>query len=70
MQKVFGYARVSTAQQHEDRQVAALLEYGIEDRNIIVDKESGKDLNRKGYQLLKEGLLRRGDTLIIKEPLI
>lgn len=66
MQKVFGYARVSTAQQHEDRQVAALLEYGIEDRNIIVDKESGKDLNRKGYQLLKEGLLRRGDTLIIK----
>ena len=66
MQKVFGYARVSTAHQHEDRQVAALLEYGIEDRNIIVDKESGKDLNRKGYQLLKEGLLRRGDTLIIK----
>ena len=66
MQKVFGYARVSTAHQHEDRQVEALLECGIEDRNIIVDKESGKDLNRKGYQLLKEGLLRRGDTLIIK----
>lgn len=64
--KVFGYARVSSQHQKEDRQIEALLECGIEDRNIIVDKESGKDLNRKGYQLLKEGLLRRGDTLIIK----
>ena len=61
----FGYARVSTAHQHEDRQVAALLEYGIEDRHIFVDKESGKDLDRKRYQLLKGSLLRRGDTLII-----
>ena len=61
----FGYARVSTAHQHEDRQVAALLEYGIEDRHIFVDKESGKDLDRKSYQLLKGSLLRRGDTLII-----
>ena len=64
--KVFGYARVSTKEQNLDRQLIALAEQGIEERNIIVDKESGKDLDRKGYQLLKGGLLRRGDTLIIK----
>ena len=67
MQKEFGYARVSTVQQHEDRQVQALLEYGVEERNIIVDKESGKDFNRVGYLSLKENMLRRGDTLVISE---
>ena len=67
MQKEFGYARVSTARQHEDRQVQALLEYGIEERNIVMDKESGKDFNRLGYLALKEKWLRRGDTLVVKE---
>ena len=67
MQKVFGYARVSTAHQHEDRQVEALLAYGVPERNILVDKESGKDFNRVGYISLKENLLRPGDTLVIKE---
>lgn len=65
--KEFGYARVSTAHQHEDRQVQALLEYGIEERSIVVDKESGKDFNRLGYLSLKENMLRRGDTLVISE---
>ena len=45
--KVFGYARVSTKEQNLDRQLIALSEQGIEERNIIVDKESGKDLDRK-----------------------
>lgn len=63
----FGYARVSSKNQHEDRQVERLLEYGIEERNIIVDKESGKDMERDGYQLLKTKLLRKGDTLVITE---
>lgn len=67
MQKAFGYARVSTARQHEDRQVEALLGYGIDSRNIIVDKESGKDFDRVGYRSLKENLLRSGDTLVVKE---
>ena len=67
MQKEFGYARVSTARQHEDRQVQALLDYGIEERNIVVDKESGKDFNRLGYLSLKEKWLRQGDTLGVKE---
>ena len=64
--KQFGYARVSTKEQKTDRQVMALKEYGVEERNIIIDKESGKDLNRNGYQSLKNTMLRRGDTLVIK----
>lgn len=63
----FGYARVSTKNQHEDRQVESLLQYGVEERNIIVDKESGKDMERDGYMLLKNKLLRKGDTLVITE---
>lgn len=64
--KIFGYARVSTKEQNLDRQIVALKEQGLDDREIIVDKESGKDLDRKGYTSLKNGLLRGGDTLIIK----
>lgn len=64
--KVFGYARVSTKEQNLDRQLIALKKQDINERNIIIDKESGKDLERKGYKSLKEVLLRRGDTLIIK----
>lgn len=67
MQKEFGYARVSSSQQNTDRQIDALLEYGIDERNIIVDKVSGRDFNRAGYQSLKENLLRQGDTLVVKE---
>ena len=63
--RTFGYARVSTKEQNLDRQLLALAEQGIQERDIIVDKESGKDLDRKGYRLLKDGLLRRGDTLVV-----
>lgn len=62
----YGYARVSTKEQNLDRQIIALKEQGIEGRYIVIDKESGKDLDRKGYQALKNTMLRRGDTLIIK----
>lgn len=65
--KVYGYARVSTREQNLDRQVEVLREYGIEDRDIITDKQSGKDFNREGYKTLKNSLLRSGDTLVIKE---
>ena len=67
MKKIYGYARVSTKEQNLDRQVEALKQYGIEERDIITDKQSGKDFNRKGYLTLKEQLLRNGDTLVIKE---
>ena len=62
----WGYARISSMTQHEDRQIKKLKEFGVEERNIIVDK-SGKNLERDGYQLLKTKLLRAGDTLVIKE---
>lgn len=65
--KIFGYARVSTARQKEDRQVEALLGYGVDGRNIIIDKESGKSMDRQGWQTLKRSLLRSGDVLVVKE---
>lgn len=64
--RVYGYARVSTKEQNLDRQLDALAGQGIAERDIITDKESGKDLERNGYRLLKDGLLRRGDTLVVK----
>lgn len=67
MQKQFGYARVSTTHQNTDRQIDALLEYGIDERNIIIDKQSGKDFERVGYLALKNTMLRSGDTLVVKE---
>ena len=63
--RTFGYARVSSRDQNLDRQLMALAAQGIPERDIVADKESGKDLDRKGYRLLKEGLLRRGDTLVV-----
>ena len=63
--KTFGYCRVSTSEQNEARQLAVMLEQGINERDIYVDKCSGKDFNRPQYQALKLQL-RQGDTLIIK----
>lgn len=65
--RTFGYARVSSKEQHEDRQIEALTKYGVSKDNIIVDKCSGKDTVREGYQYLKKQILRNGDTLVIKE---
>lgn len=67
MKKIYGYARISSKEQNLDRQKQALIEYGIDGRDIIEDKQSGKDFNRQGYQTLKNSLLRTGDTLVIKE---
>lgn len=64
--KTFYYARVSSKDQNLDRQLEAFKKLGAEEREIICDKESGKNLNRQGYQALKNTLLRRGDTLYIK----
>lgn len=66
MKKSYGYARVSTKEQHTDRQIEALKQCSIEERDIIVDKISGKNLDRPGYQSLKIQLLRSGDTLVVK----
>lgn len=64
--RTYYYARVSTREQNLDRQLSAFYALGASDRDIITDKESGKDLDRKGYQALKNAMLRSGDTLIIK----
>lgn len=64
--RTYYYARVSSREQNLDRQIAAFISLGAQERDIITDKESGKDLNRTGYQALKNAMLRRGDTLIIK----
>ena len=66
MKKTYGYARVSTREQHLDRQIRALLDCGVDERDIITDKASGATLERDGYQALKNAMLREGDTLIIK----
>lgn len=60
------YARVSSREQNLDRQLAAFAAVGAQEREIITDKESGKDLERTGYRALKTALLRRGDTLVVK----
>ena len=64
--KTFYYARVSTREQNLDRQLEAFRALGADDREIITDKESGKNLDRPGYQALKSAMLRSGDTLVIK----
>lgn len=65
---IFGYVRVSTEDQREGRQIKALKDYckELEDKNIFLDKESGKDFNREKYQELRK-ILREGDVLLIKE---
>ena len=61
----YGYVRVSTAQQHIDRQIDALLEMGLDYSSIYIDYESGKDFNRKNYKKLIRKL-KKDDLLIIK----
>lgn len=63
--KTFGYCRVSSTEQKEDRQLEAMLELGINERDIFIDKCSGKDFERPQYQAMKLQL-RDGDILVIK----
>ena len=63
--KTFYYARVSTKEQHLDRQIKAFKDMGADDRDIILDKQSGKNLDRTGYNALRNTMLRNGDTLVI-----
>ena len=64
--RIYYYARVSSKEQNLDRQIEAFKKIGADDREIICDKESGKNLDRSGYQALKTVMLRSGDTLIVK----
>ena len=64
MEKVYGYVRVSSTDQHEDRQFIAMTERGVPENNIFIDKQSGKDFKRPQYRKLMKKL-RPGDQLCI-----
>ncbi len=61
---IYGYVRVSSADQNEDRQLLALQQAGVAGRNIFIDKQSGKDFVRPSYRRL-QGKLKRGDLIYI-----
>ena len=65
MKNTYGYVRVSTKDQNEDRQLLAMASLGIEPQNIFTDRQSGKDFERTQYKLLTQAL-HEGDTLYIK----
>lgn len=62
---IWGYARVSTTQQNEDRQVVELRPLVTTESHLLVEKQSGKDFDRQIYKSLKN-IMREGDTLVIK----
>lgn len=62
---IYGYARVSTKEQKEIRQLIALKEFGVIEKNIFIDKQSGKDFQRNSYKKLIRKL-KADDTLVIK----
>ena len=61
----YGYIRVSTKEQNEDRQLVAMRAFGVTPDHIVLDKQSGKDFDRPGYRRLVHKL-KAGDTLVIK----
>lgn len=63
--RIYGYIRVSSCDQNEARQMIALKEIGLEEKNIYMDRQSGKDFDRPQYQKLVKRL-RTGDLLYIK----
>ena len=64
-EKLYGYIRVSTKDQNEDRQKLAMFDFGVSEKNLYMDKQSGKDFERPGYQKLMRKI-KPGDTLVIK----
>jgi Site-specific recombinases, DNA invertase Pin homologs len=61
----YGYIRVSSKDQNEERQLVAMRDYGIKEKNIFIDKQSGKDFDRPAYKRLIKKLLP-DDTIVIK----
>ena len=66
--QIYGYIRVSSRDQNEDRQVIAMREFGIAEKNLVIDKQSGKDFARRGYRRLLRKL-KPNDTLVIIDRL-
>lgn len=65
MRRTIGYIRVSSTEQNEDRQRIALKKAGVEDANLYVDKQSGKDFHRPAYEKMIPRL-EKGDLLVIQ----
>lgn len=65
MNQLYGYIRVSTKEQNEDRQVLAMEEQGIPKKNVFMDKQSGKDFERPQYKRMMKKI-KKGDVLFIK----
>ena len=65
MSNIYGYVRVSTKEQNEDRQMIAMREMGVPEKNIYMDKQSGKDFDRPQYRRLIRRM-RKDDLLYIK----
>ena len=61
----YGYIRVSTREQNEQRQLIAMREFGIDEKRIYMDKQSGKDFERKNYKKMIRKL-KKNDTLVVK----
>lgn len=61
----YGYVRISTKEQNADRQIIAMKEFGVSTSHIVLDRQSGKNFERPGYQQLVRSL-KAGDTLVIK----
>lgn len=61
----YGYIRVSTREQNEQRQLIAMQEFGISGNRIYMDKQSGKDFERKNYKKMVRRL-KKDDTLVVK----
>ena len=65
MGNIYGYVRVSTKEQNEDRQMIAMREMGVPEKNIYMDKQSGKDFERPQYRRLVRHM-KKDDLLYIK----
>lgn len=65
MSNIYGYVRVSTEEQNEDRQIIAMREIGVPEENIYMDKQSGKDFERPQYRCLVRRM-KKNDLLYIK----
>ena len=63
--KIYGYVRVSTKEQNVARQFGAMRKFPVEEKNIVVDKFSGKDFNRPNYKKLLK-TMKKGDVLVVK----
>lgn len=63
--QTYGYIRVSSLDQNEERQVIALSQYNVPQKNLFIDKKSGKDFNRPAYQRLVRKI-KKGDLILVK----